>query len=276
MVKTMAKMRSGRLSIDDMQFIEQNCKKMSYTEIARSLDRSIPAIKKYVETKVNTKASLETKAIKLEYDIMARPYWKEIEQQFETDELPLFVYHWDKMISQFKDDVLPTEELQIVDMIKMELMMNRILKQQKSISNNILKLETMLLEEQNKDVILRDMMSITSMQTQLSTIRQAQQSFGREFQSLGDKKLDILKALKATRLDRIKKLEDSRQSFVGWLSALLQDKDLRREWGVHIEKMRIASEIEKDRLSEYHTYADGQIDQPFLTPENVKEDNVLH
>ena len=38
-----------------------------------------------------------------------------------------------------------------------------------------------------------------------------------------------------------------------------------------MEKMRLAVENEKERLSEYSDYNDGQVDQPFLTPETLKE-----
>jgi len=38
-----------------------------------------------------------------------------------------------------------------------------------------------------------------------------------------------------------------------------------------MEKMRLAMEKEKERLSEYNQYEDGAVDQPFLTPETVKE-----
>jgi hypothetical protein len=31
-------------------------------------------------------------------------------------------------------------------------------------------------------------------------------------------------------------------------------------------------EVERERLSEYHKYEDGTIDQPFLTPDSTKED----
>ena len=40
-----------------------------------------------------------------------------------------------------------------------------------------------------------------------------------------------------------------------------------------IEKMRLSAEQEKTRLSEYHQYEDGGIDQPFLTPETAKNDD---
>jgi hypothetical protein len=38
-----------------------------------------------------------------------------------------------------------------------------------------------------------------------------------------------------------------------------------------MEKMRLATEAEKERLSDYIQYEDGIVDQPFLTPETTKE-----
>ena len=43
---------------------------------------------------------------------------------------------------------------------------------------------------------------------------------------------------------------------------------------MEMEKMRLSMEKEKVRLSEYHKYEDGVVDQPFLTPDSVLEDNV--
>ena len=41
---------------------------------------------------------------------------------------------------------------------------------------------------------------------------------------------------------------------------------------IEMEKMRLAAEKEKERLSDYVQYEDGIVDQPFLTPETLKEE----
>jgi len=82
----------------------------------------------------------------------------------------------------------------------------------------------------------------------------------------------MLKDLKATREQRIKRLEDSKQTFIGWVRNLMSNPEARRQMGNDMEKMRLAMEVEKERLSEYHQYEDGKIDQPFLTPDTVKDD----
>ena len=52
----------------------------------------------------------------------------------------------------------------------------------------------------------------------------------------------------------------------------MSNPEARHEMGVEMEKMRLATNAETERLSEYHKYEDGTIDQPLLTPDSVKED----
>ena len=47
--------------------------------------------------------------------------------------------------------------------------------------------------------------------------------------------------------------------------------DLTKEYGAMMEKMRLAMEQEKKRLSVFHKYTDESVDQPFLTPDTVKD-----
>jgi hypothetical protein len=58
----------------------------------------------------------------------------------------MFLYHWGRIISQFKDDVLPTEELQIIDTIKLDILMNRILRTQYETNKTISELELKMVQ----------------------------------------------------------------------------------------------------------------------------------
>lgn len=51
----------------------------------------------------------------------------------------------------------------------------------------------------------------------------------------------------------------------------MQDPEIMKRYGIEMEKMRMAMEKEKERLGEYHKYEDGVVDQPFLTPDTVKD-----
>ena len=111
-----------------------------------------------------------------------------------------------------------------------------------------------------------------SLERQVAVLRAAQESLTRDYRDLQTKKSSMLKDLKATREQRVKRLEDSKQTFIGWVRNLIADPEARHEMGMEMEKMRLAAYKEKERLSEYHQYEDQLVDQPFLTPDTVKDD----
>ena len=81
----------------------------------------------------------------------------------------------------------------------------------------------------------------------------------------------MLKEMKATREQRVKRLEDSKQSLVGWIAYLMGNPDVTSQYGIEMEKMRLAMTQEKERLGAYHKYTDGQVDQPFLNSDTIKD-----
>jgi hypothetical protein len=81
----------------------------------------------------------------------------------------------------------------------------------------------------------------------------------------------MLREMKGTREQRIKRLEDSKQSFTSWVASLIQNPEMIKKYGIEMEKMRLAMKNEQKRLSEFHKYEDGQVDQPFLTPDTIKD-----
>ena len=267
-------MKKGRLAKTECDFIKKNYNKLSYEEIATYLDRGINSIRNFVEKKLGKNITFqEEREVKAEYDIKNRAYWKELKAQFNEDELEMFVFHWKRIIAQFKDEVFPTEEIQLVDMIKLEVLMNRMLKEQQTLTVNISNSESLLRDERLKDEADRDASVIMNIEQQLAGYRGAQESVTSIFQDFLQKKTTILKELKGTRDQRIKHLENSKSTFIGWMTNVLSDIELRKTLGIRMEKMRLAIEAERARLSEYHTYVNGEIDQPLLTHETVKADN---
>ena len=266
-------MKKGRFSKEEQRFIEQNCETMPIAKIAENLDRDASSIKNFIKTKLGKGISKEEEAIRTaEYDLKTRPYWRDLSAQFNTEELEMFLFHWTEMISQFKDDVFHTEEMQVVDVIKLDILMNRTLKEQQKSMNDIGDMEMLILTEKQKDRDERDRDYILNMERQIAVLRAAQESLGKDYKEMQSKKNTMLKELKGTREQRIKVLEDSKETFAAWVRALIQDKGMRKEIGSNMEKMRLAMDKEKGRLSEFHQYEDGLIDQPFLTPETVQDD----
>lgn len=268
--------KRGPWSRKERSFIHAN-RDMTPDQIAARIQRDPKAVRKYMEKNglINIKAIKDeaTKTIHSEFNLKKSPHWNTIRQQFDEEEQKTFLYHWHNMVAQFKDDVLHTEELQIIDTIRTTILIDRALIHEKKVTDDISRLESLIEFETNKDDDDKDGSLITDLERQLGYARSALDATNKEFRELLQEKNKLLKEMKATREARIKFLESSKQSITGWMRQLLQRPSLRKELGIRMEKMRLAAEYEVERLSEWHKYEDGMIDQPLLTPETVKDDD---
>ena len=261
-------MKKGRISNEEARYITQYADELSVEEIAANLDRDPNSIHSFIKRKLRLGLS---DVEEVAYSLEDRPYWIELKKQFSSEELELFKYHWGRIISQFKDDVFPTEELQVVDVIKLELLMNRCLATNKENMDQINAFESLVKDERAVDADQQDRDYIMNLERQIASLRAAQESLNRDYRDLQTKKSSMLKEMKGTREQRIKRLEDSKQTFTGWVAHLMQNPRLAQQYGTEMEKMRLAMESEKTRLSAFHKYEDGQVDQPFLTPDTVED-----
>ena len=261
-------MKKGRFTLEEMEYIEKYASSINFRQIAKNLDRDPESVNSYIKNKLKLGLSDEEEAA---YTLENRPYWPELELQFTKTELELFKYHWSRIISQFRDDVIPTEELQVIDLIKLEILMNRCLKQNKDNIEQISLYETLVATERSRDIDQQNKDEIFGLDRQIASLKASQESLNRDYRELQAKKSTMLKDMKATREQRVKRLEDSKQSFNSWIAHLMSNPDVTRKYGIEMEKMRLAMMKERERLSAFHQYQDGIIDQPLLTPDTVKE-----
>lgn len=263
-------MRTGRLSRSDWDYINSHSETLSPEKIAENLGRSVESVENHLKKIGKSFNKHEAFATQAEYDIKARPYWRELKAQFSEEELELFLYHWKQIIAQFRKDVLATEELQIVDTIKLEVLMNRALREQQESMERVRVLEAEIDLEKRRDSDQQDKEMIFNLERQIASLRAAKESLSREFKDLQTKKAAMYKDLKATREQRIEKLESNKQTLASLVNQILRDPEFYEEEGKALERMRLAMEKEKERLADYHEFADGTVDQPLLTPETVK------
>lgn len=238
---------------------------MSAEKIAKELDRNPDSVAMYIKKHYNIGV---TQVESAEYTLVDRPFYSEIKSQFTNGEMELFKYHWGRIVLQFNRDVLPTEEMQIVDVIKLEMLMNRCLKSNKDNIQAVDRISDRL-ERLITSANPEDMEEALNLERQLGALRASQESLNRDYRDLQTKKSAMLKDMKGTREQRIKRLEDSKESFPAWIASLMQNPDKLRDLGKEMEMMRLATEKEKARLSDFHKFADNSIDQPYLTAETV-------
>jgi hypothetical protein len=264
--------KRGQLSLDEEEYIRQNVNLLSVKEISDHLNRNIAPIERYISESitVETQQSEQQNDKILRQKLHTKTFWSEIEKQFdkETGELKYFENTWIGLIKQFREDVLAAEELQIKQFITIDILINRSMKERKRHIVDTEKLQAQVDKEYNKSEDQRDIAKLANLETQLSFARNSIANYTNEYTKLLNEQQKISKDLKATREQRIKRIEDGKSSWVG-LIRMLEDEEIREKEGRQMEIMALAVAQSKNELGSYHEYADLTVDSPLLTPEII-------
>ena len=200
-----------------------------------------------------------------------KEYWKEIQLQFDEKEQKYFESTWINAMLQFKDNVLFLEELQINKLVTVDILLNRTLSDRRKHVQDMERLQGILDAEYDKSLETRNVDLIVQLESDISYSRNSLASYNSDYTKLLDKQKDINKDLKATRDQRIKRVEDSKTSYQGWLKAL-EDEELKDRIGYDAGLMAVAKNKARQEMSEYHVFTDNNVDQPFLTSETAKDE----
>jgi hypothetical protein len=266
--------KRGQLSLDEEKFIRDNVKSLTIDTIADQLNRNTAPIKRYIienrlledDTIVNDEEYLKNK-------LHSKTFWSEIVKQFDNDsgELEYFENIWINLLRQFREDVLPAEELQIKQFITIDILINRSMKERKRHIAETEKLQRLVDAEYEKPEDQRDIPKLANLETQLSFARNSIANYTNEYTKLLGEQQKISKDLKATREQRIKRIEDGKSSWLG-LIRMLEDEEIREREGREMEIISMATQKAIKDLQQYHSYADKTLDKPFLTPESVSDE----
>jgi hypothetical protein len=107
-----------------------------------------------------------------------------------------------------------------------------------------------------------------SLETQLQVARKQEQDRTNEYVKLQERLDKLMESLKATRDQRVKQIESSKVSFVEVIK-VLNRRDVQEREGRQNELLRMASEVEYERLGRPHRYEDNQEDSPILSADTV-------
>ena len=266
--------KRGQLSLDEEQYIRDNFTVKTMQEIADNLNRNIAPIQRYVNENnlsiISSSEEFKNNEL-LKHKLYSKTFWTEIKRQFDEDtgELQYFEDTWIGLIKQFREDVLPAEELQIKQFITIDILINRSMKERKRHIAETEKLQKQVDKEYEKPEDQRDIPKLANLETQLSFARNSIANYTNEYTKLLNEQQKISKDLKATREQRIKRIEDGKSSWVG-LIRMLEDEAIREKEGREMEILSLATDKYKEQLSSYHTFQDNTVDKPFLTPDNVE------
>lgn len=263
----------GRFTIEEQDIIismrQSGC---TVGEISKKINRDPESVDKWIEKNIG-KTEEQKEEIELQNELRGTPYFRELKRQFDEEDIEIFEMHWQNLWKQFKNDVFHTEEMQIMDLCKIEVLMNKIRRDSKSDENRRDDLSYLLSEEMKRqpmdDEDARERSErIMNINRQLDSISQATSSREREYKDYLKEKNNMLKTLKGTRDQRIKDIESSKDTWPGLIKKISGDHDFRDKMKEMWAKVWMATEKKKIELAEPIEYEDGRMDSPVLRPED--------
>ncbi len=169
---------------------------------------------------------------------------------------------------QFKEDLLPTEELQLKEVLITDILILRSLVERRGAVKEIEGYVKQISEIYALPPADRDAMRLEWLLNQKMALEAAQKVSTGEQIKLGERMKHLMNDLKATRNQRLKRVEDGKTSWSGLLRYFEEEKNRVKE-GLEAEIQKKAMEFEFERMSEPHSYIDNSVDLPFLSEESL-------
>ena len=257
--------KTGKWAQSERDFVRKNLSNISPDIIAIQLNRPLKAVLREI-----AKMGESVSTLQCEREIEITPEWNQLKREMSQDELSFFRHRLAKLFAQFSQDLLPTEETQLHQLIRFEILMNRVMIEINSVKVKIENLESDYklyvesADENDKEAKLH----IENLERQINAMRNANIYKTNELIKFQEKYDDILKALKGTRDQRIKQIEDRTKNWIDIIKAFNQ-KQFRDKQGYELEMFKKGVEKEKQRLGEYHTFMNKEVEKPLLNEHTV-------
>lgn len=256
--------KQGRLSESSQRYIqEQALAGKTVSQIVADSGISAPTVRKYwpKQPQEENKGPSEKE---LRKSLKDSQEWKLLKQEFSSEELKLFEEKFPLLMSQFRSDITATETTQILQCIKYDVFLTRSLSAQKRLLDEIAEIQGELesTPTSNKEG-RRELRSRQKVCEEAYTNRQ------HEHNKLQERSESLMKALKGTRDQRIKNLEATTNKDFLSIVKMLQNKEIAEREGRECGLLALAACKELLRLSQWHTYDDGALDKPVLSPDTI-------
>lgn len=280
--------KTGRLSKDDVTYIVANAGKIPLADIARNLGRRLVSVEKVARAHaIQPKAANRSDntvsgdsndfgsaqhARAISQGLRATELWKRISQEFSPEERRFFEEQYQKLMQQFEGNVLPSEEMQVFDCIKLEILKSRNLIERQKIKMAVKALEDerdeLLAGRRSSDLEPEDQKRLYGLRKEIASKDGTDKDKTSEYTMLVQRQESIMKSLKSTRDQRINDVSSGKSTFHGLIKKLMA-KDLQKVESRDAELHRMAAEKEMRRLAQEHLYADGNVDRPILSADTV-------
>jgi len=258
----------GPFSRDERDYIFDNSQ-LDDKEIAKTLRRNPKHVRKVRAEKEHwMRRDEKDDFIK---GLRGEHFWKKVKEKLMEDEVEYFEESWADLSTQFSaQGILPTDKHAMQDLIITDILLHRHQKEEKDIRVNISKIGEEMMEEMEKGGG-RINSEVKYLQKCIDGGRATLNSLVKGNTELQRTKDSKFKDLKATRAQRLDKIERGGKTFFDCLR-LLNEKESRHKEGQTLAISRHASGLSSATLQEYYEYEDDSVDKPFLFPEKEDEE----
>ncbi len=265
-----------KLTEQDKLFIANNKDKMTINELAVACKSTPVVISNYIDKKLSISSEIPITMTEKSYRarLINSFAWKTIKKQFDLDELDVLQERYVQLMEQFKDDVEATEEKQILEMIKLEILMDRNHNERQNIRGHLKQLKDLQrgifsnyhgnydqMPKEERDQAL-------ALEGQINTNVSAESSKTQELLKLQEKHANLMRDLKGTRDQRFDTAASSKMSFLDLVKSFI-DKQAQIEESKATQLLQEAALNEYKKLGAPIQYADEQMDSPILSPETI-------
>lgn len=277
----MAKYKRGRLSQQEREFILMNKDEMSTVEIARKVKRTPDYIRKIIKDfskktgeKTTPDAKLQEEEFKILMNLRVSPTYEMMEKQFTVDELRFIEHEYLRLIKQFAGDVMATEVTQMLQAVRIQVLMDRNMEERQAARTDI---TGMALQQRELAKQIRamggqatdaDKEELMRLEDEIASRRSAEHACTKEYLSCQQEFNKLMQTLKATRDQRLDKANSSSFNYVELLKEFMR-KDVQEREGRTLELSKLARVNEGISLGRPHKFEDEHMDNPLLTHETV-------
>ena len=279
--------KRGSLTDEEKRIIERMAPTSTYAQIARQLNRNPASVRKYCQRNGITD-DIPSLRKQVEFKAKNNHHFTVLQTQLSKDEFDFAIQIYKGMMEQFGNDILYSEEVQIIEYCMVTCLLNRALTREK-ILNELLDEQRRARAEfqKKKDEIVKKVLSdkdfdpdadedsdeeyyqekIDLIDIRISEIQVEHRDVKKDQINFFDRKEKITKALNASRDDRAKELTKVNQNLGDLILTLKKNQQFRTQVGLELEKMRIGVKEEYIRLTTEHIFQDGEADHPIYNSE---------
>lgn len=279
--------KQHRITAEEIKFIQDQCLKMADHEIAAKLDRDIKTIrrtrkklgivkggKKIIHKDIAKKIKNNEKVPKtvllatqkltedekrgfFEKEFKNSVNYQILKRQFTDEEIQFYIEEWTSLCVQF-EDILATEKRQLEELIKSEIIGNRIMSYVKTTEDYIAMVQKEIDEFRSRNDLTveenqkRDEQMVFAVQ-KMGSVSSAMTN---DYHKNLDVRNKLFENLNSRRKDRIDQLKKSGMTFAGIVQAL-RDRETRTTQGRHMELVKLAQTKKMEEFRRPVIFPDG-------------------